>query len=430
MDESTPRILIAEDSPLQRKQLEYILRKEAYDVIVSKNGKEAFDAALMHIPDLIITDLIMPGLDGYELSHKVKSTGTLKEIPIILLTNLSEPQDVIKGLEAGVDNFIIKPYEREFLLSRVNYVLENKKIRQLQNIDSDLGLEVILNEKKYFINANRIQIMDLLLSTYENAIKTNEELKVANRSLTELHKELLQKNSELEKLNQEKDKFLRMAAHDIRNPISAMLSWGNMIQDELTERDDSRLVTTIDLLRRSGGLVITLLNELLDLAVIESGKLKLVKTEFDLIEVVDQVKMMHKSMADKKSIEIVIDSPDKQITVIADRTKIEQVLNNLVTNAIKFSYPRKTVEIIIDETSQGVKISVRDEGQGIPEEEINKLFTPFGKTSVQPTAGESTTGLGLSIVKKIIDAHNSKIFVDSKVGKGTTFYFNITSAAK
>lgn len=430
MDDSTPIILIAEDSSLQRKQLEYILKKENYNVISSKNGKEAFEAASKNIPDLVITDLIMPGLDGYELCHKIKTTTHLKKIPVILLTNLSEPQDVIKGLEAGVDNFITKPYERQFLLSRVNYVLENNKIRQMQNIDSNLGLELILNGKKYFISADRIQIMDLLLSTYENAIHTNEELKIANRTLTELHKELLQKNSELEKLNQEKDKFLRMAAHDIRNPISAMLSWGNMIQDELRESDDSRLVTTIDLIRRSGGLVITLLNELLDLAVIESGKLKLVKTEFNLVEVVDQVKMMHKSMADKKSIEIVIDAPDKQIDVIADRTKIEQVLNNLVTNAVKFSYPKTTVKIIIEQTKRDVKISVSDEGQGIPADELDKLFTPFGKTSVKPTAGESSTGLGLSIVKKIIDAHNSKIYVASEIGQGTTFYFNITSAAK
>ncbi|MCO6472775.1 MAG: hybrid sensor histidine kinase/response regulator [Melioribacteraceae bacterium] len=430
MDDSTPIILIAEDSSLQRKQLEYILKKENYNVISSKNGKEAFEAASKNIPDLVITDLIMPGLDGYELCHKIKTTTHLKKIPVILLTNLSEPQDVIKGLEAGVDNFITKPYERQFLLSRVNYVLENNKIRQMQNIDSNLGLELILNGKKYFISADRIQIMDLLLSTYENAIHTNEELKIANRTLTELHKELLQKNSELEKLNQEKDKFLRMAAHDIRNPISAMLSWGNMIQDELREGDDSRLVTTIDLIRRSGGLVITLLNELLDLAVIESGKLKLVKTEFNLVEVVDQVKMMHKSMADKKSIEIVIDAPDKQIDVIADRTKIEQVLNNLVTNAVKFSYPKTTVKIIIEQTKRDVKISVSDEGQGIPADELDKLFTPFGKTSVKPTAGESSTGLGLSIVKKIIDAHNSKIYVASEIGQGTTFYFNITSAAK
>ncbi|MBZ0177844.1 MAG: hybrid sensor histidine kinase/response regulator [Melioribacteraceae bacterium] len=430
MDDSTPIILIAEDSSLQRKQLEYILKKENYNVISSKNGKEAFEAASKNIPDLVITDLIMPGLDGYELCHKIKTTTHLKKIPVILLTNLSEPQDVIKGLEAGVDNFITKPYERQFLLSRVNYVLENNKIRQMQNIDSNLGLELILNGKKYFISADRIQIMDLLLSTYENAIHTNEELKIANRTLTELHKELLQKNSELEKLNQEKDKFLRMAAHDIRNPISAMLSWGNMIQDELREGDDSRLVTTIDLIRRSGGLVITLLNELLDLAVIESGKLKLVKTEFNLLEVVDQVKMMHKSMADKKAIEIVIDAPDKQIDVIADRTKIEQVLNNLVTNAVKFSYPKTTVKIIIEQTKRDVKISVSDEGQGIPADELDKLFTPFGKTSVKPTAGESSTGLGLSIVKKIIDAHNSKIYVASEIGQGTTFYFNITSAAK
>lgn len=425
MHDSSQKILIAEDSPLQRRQLESILTNENYKVISAKNGKEAYEAALSHLPDLVITDLIMPGMDGYELCSKLKLSPQLKGLPVILLTNLSEPQDVIKGLESGADNFITKPYERDYLLSRVNYVLANKKIRESQKGESNLGIEVILNSKKYFINADRLQIMDLLLSTYENAIHTNDELKFANRSLVELHKELLNKNSQLEKLNQDKDKFLRMAAHDIRNPVSALLSWGNMIKDELTDNDDSRLVNTIDLIRRSGELIINLLNELLDLAVIESGNLVLTRTEFKLNEVVEQVIMMHKSIAEKKSIDLVANIPEDEIIVSADRTKIEQVLNNLTTNAIKFSYPEKSVEIILEKIKSKVRITVKDHGQGIPDDELGKLFVPFSKTSVLPTAGETSTGLGLSIVKKIIDAHNSKIFVESKIGEGTSFYFDI-----
>ncbi len=180
-------ILIAEDSPTQREQLEYLLKDNGYEVVAATNGKEALAAARQRQPALIISDVLMPELDGYGLSKAIKSDETLKSIPVILVTTLSDPQDVILGLECGADNFIRKPYEERYLLSRIEYLLMNLELRKNQRMQ--VGVEINLGGEKHFITAERQQILDLLISTYEQAVHINEELKAREKELA--HSNLL-----------------------------------------------------------------------------------------------------------------------------------------------------------------------------------------------------------------------------------------------
>jgi len=175
-------ILIAEDSPTQREQLEYLLKEHGYAVVAAANGKEALDAARQRRPALIISDIVMPELDGYGLCKAIKSDPKLKGIPVILVTTLSDPQDVIRGLECGADNFIRKPYEERYLLSRIEYLLMNLELRKNQKMQ--MGVEIDLGGQKHFITAERQQILDLLISTYEQAVHINKELKARERDLT------------------------------------------------------------------------------------------------------------------------------------------------------------------------------------------------------------------------------------------------------
>lgn len=174
-------ILIAEDSHTQAQKLRYTLENHKYAVTVTYDGKEALDSIRHHRPDIVISDVLMPGIDGYELCRKIKSSRDLNDIPVILLTQLSEPQDIIKGLECQADHFITKPYNDDYLLSHIQYVLVNKELRK--NSMADLGIEIFFAGQKHFLTSDRMQILDLLFSTYEAVLQKNEELEKANREL-------------------------------------------------------------------------------------------------------------------------------------------------------------------------------------------------------------------------------------------------------
>ncbi|MBI3067868.1 MAG: EAL domain-containing protein [Betaproteobacteria bacterium] len=174
-------ILIVEDSPTQAEQLRHLLEERDYAVTVAADGRQGLEAARRRKPALIISDILMPELDGYGLCKAVKSDEKLKDVPVILVTTLSDPQDVIRGLESGADNFIRKPYDENYLLSRVDYLLMNLELRKTQKIQ--LGAEISLGGRKHFITAERQQILDLLISTYEQAVYINQELKTREKEL-------------------------------------------------------------------------------------------------------------------------------------------------------------------------------------------------------------------------------------------------------
>ncbi|WP_082885343.1 MULTISPECIES: PAS domain S-box protein [Methylomonas] len=176
-------ILIAEDSRTQAEQLRFLLEQHGYRVSVAADGRQALMAAQAQKPDLIISDIMMPGMNGYALCKAIKSDENLKETPVILVTSLSDTEDVIRGLECGADNFILKPYNESYLLNRVQFVLLNKEINQSRRLG--MGVEIFFNGQQHFITSDRMQILNLLLSTYEAAIQRNRELSLARQSLSE-----------------------------------------------------------------------------------------------------------------------------------------------------------------------------------------------------------------------------------------------------
>jgi two-component system cell cycle response regulator len=174
-------ILVVEDSLTQAEKLKFILEKNAYRISIAKDGLEALDIIKTDIPDLVITDILMPKMDGYKLCEILKNHEKYKSIPVILLTSLSDQKDVITGLKAKADNFITKPYNEDFLLSRIQHMLINLELRR--NKISEIGIEVYFAGEKHFINSERIQIIDLLLSTFENAVQKTKELEETNKNL-------------------------------------------------------------------------------------------------------------------------------------------------------------------------------------------------------------------------------------------------------
>jgi len=180
------KILLVEDSSTQALKLQHILEESGFSVNMAKDGAEGMDRVRTSPPDIVITDIMMPVMDGYELCSRIKADEALRRIPVILLTTLSFPEDILKGLKCGADNFITKPYEPSHLVSRIEYILANQKLRQ--GVTSDMAIEIAFGGQQYVLTSDRIQILDLLLSSFETAVRKNIELEEANRKLREAAK--------------------------------------------------------------------------------------------------------------------------------------------------------------------------------------------------------------------------------------------------
>ena len=226
----------------------------------------------------------------------------------------------------------------------------------------------------------------------------------------------------LKELNKLKDTYLGIAAHDLRNPLSSIRGMSQMLVE--MELDDGTKRSFLESIYRVSNQMLTLVNDLLDVSVIESGKFDLRLTEENLSKLAKERAELVAGSAEKKQIKLTTDLQEVSNSLF-DPDRMRQVIDNLLTNAIKFSPAGTTVDVACRQTKQTLEISVADQGPGIPSEDIDKLFGTFQKLSVQPTAGEKSTGLGLSIVKKIVDAHGCEITVDSKVGKGSVFTVRI-----
>jgi len=189
-------ILIVEDSPTQSMRLQHVLERHEYVVRPTRNGREALQALDERLPMLVITDINMPEMDGYELCQRIKDDPKMKELPVILLTSLSDPKDILRGLECGADNFVVKPYDEEFLLSRIQYVLANLELRRRSA--GQQATEIFFAGHRYQLTNERIHSIDLLLSTYETAVQKNNELSKAKEKLEAQAEQLREKNEEMQ----------------------------------------------------------------------------------------------------------------------------------------------------------------------------------------------------------------------------------------
>jgi signal transduction histidine kinase len=230
---------------------------------------------------------------------------------------------------------------------------------------------------------------------------------------------------QLLELNELKNKFLGMAAHDLRNPLSTIKGYLELfLADALGELTDDQREVLIDM-NQSSDVMLGLINDLLDVTAIETGNLQLKRESTEIGDLLHTVQVSLRVLAHAKSIEVNLDFPRTLPLLHIDQARIKQVLTNLITNALKYSFSHTTVTLSVRVFEKELWIAVKDEGQGIPVEEMKHLFKDFSRTSVKPTAGEKSIGLGLAITRRIVEAHGGIIWVDSVMGKGSTFTFSL-----
>ena len=418
------KILIVDDSPTQAKRLEHLLAAHGYRVFVSKNGSEALDHILAHHPDLVISDILMPEMDGFELCRQVRRIEEVKSLPIILLTNLNDPADVLHSLEAGADYFISKPYNNRLLLSRISATLQRNGACYEEGSNGEVTLSY--RGQGYAINATKAQIIDLLLATYELAADKNQELLSAKQALSELNQELEQRVRErtaaleaetAERLQaveelRKKDEILmqqsRQAAlgemigniaHQWRQPLNAV---GLLVQDIALcyeydnfskEYLDSSTKKIMKLIRHMSQTI----DDFRNFFTPEKEKV-----QFDLGKTVAKTLALVEGSLSDKGIRIQTSAQDAPV-LTGYPSEFSQVLLNILNNA-KDAFSGRTIDDpfvsvrVFTENGRAV-VTIADNAGGIPEEIIGRIFEPYFTTKEQGKG----TGIGLYMSKNIVE---------------------------
>jgi signal transduction histidine kinase len=397
-------ILIAEDSATQREQLRHVLEERGYSVTAAANGKAALDAARRRKPTVIVTDVVMPEMDGYALCKAVKSDDALKDIPVILLTTLSDARDVLHGLECGADNFIRKPYHGEYLVQRIDYLLMNLELRRNQRMR--MGIEITLGGQRHFITAERQQILDLLISTYEQATYINRELEAANRELGAANKEL--------------ESFSYSVSHDLRAPLRAIDGYSRMLEEDHSGMLDDEGKRRLASIRESSLRMDRLIDGLL--AFSRFGRQALVNTSFDTGALVREVLAELRVAEDHPEAAVVLGELPPSW---GDRSLLKQVWTNLVSNAVKYSSgrPAPRVEIAGSEAGDAAVYRVSDNGAGFDMRYYDKLFGVFQRLHAEKEF--PGTGVGLAIVQRVVTRHGGRAWAEGRPGEGAEFFFSL-----
>lgn len=368
-------ILIVDDRPENLLVLEELLQQPGRTFIRATSGNEALRNVLKYPIGLILLDVQMPDMDGFEVVSLLKANPATRDIPVIFLTAINkEEKYVLKGLEGGAIDYLYKP---------LNPAITKAKIQ-----------------------------------VFEQLYQSQFQIKKTNRELTDL-------NGKLNDLNEQKNYLLGMAAHDLRNPVAVISQTSEILLLELEKSLTPEQVRFIENIQRSSHYMLHLLEDLLDVSKIEAGKLSLNIRLTDIHDLIVSSTELNGHLAEKKNIRIERREDIQTLHVYLDPVKIEQVINNLLSNAIKFSPAGTTIHMEATEDNNQLMVRIQDAGPGIPEHEKKKLFKAFQTTSVQATAGEKSTGLGLMISERIIRAHGGTIGVDSVPGRGSAFYFQL-----
>ena len=593
-------ILVIDDSPTQLEQLEHILEGASYRVTTANSGASAFERIAEHLPGIVISDIVMPGMSGYEVCRRIKDGKATRKIPVILLTSLMETEDILSGLESGADYYVTKPFENDHILGLISRIVSRHTPHA--TLYPEMEIEVPFKEGERTIKVNSSQILSLLLSSYEAAVIRNKELlqteeklrnlndhleDLVNSRTAELRNEILERehaetnmhaseiryrrlfeaakdgilildsetgtivdanpfivsllgsrkedvlgkeiwdlgffrdrtisretfselqqheyvryedlpleasdgrkldvefvsnvyavdkekviqcnirdisdrvaasreikklNTELEgkvlartaelrsanealqiaklaaeKASQAKSEFLATMSHEIRTPMNAIIGFSTLaLKTDLAPNQKEY----IEKINGAGMSLLNTLNDILDFSKIEAGRLQLERIEFSLEKVLDSVISINAQRAHEKNLEFILEvSPDIPRDLVGDPHRLQQILINLLGNAMKFTQEGEVeLQLKLLEKSDAktqIQFSVRDTGIGISKEQTGKLFQPFSQLDASMSRKFGGSGLGLSIVHRLVEMQGGRLWVESEPGKGSTFNFSL-----
>ena len=371
-------ILVVDDTPDNLTLMSNLLKRD-YKVKVADCGEKALQiAASEAAPDLILLDVMMPGMDGYEVCQRLKDDPQTRSIPVIFLSAKAGGEDERRGLELGAEDYITKPICAPIVMARVKN--------------------------------------HLALKAMEDCLRENNRALENARSLAE-------------QANRAKSEFLSSMSHELRSPLNAILGFAQLLDSDTPPPTPAQRTSLAHILQ-AGWHLLTLINEILDIAKIESGQVAMALEPVPLADVMHECQTMMAPQAQQRGIHIAFSHVDTPGLVMADRTRLKQILINLLSNAIKYNRKSGTVEVMCTARGmQGLRISIKDSGAGLSAEQVGQLFQPFNRLG-QEKGAEEGTGIGLVVVKRLVELMGGVVGVESIVGVGSVFWFELPCAAE
>ncbi len=407
-------ILVVEDSATQAHKLRHLLSQHFKRVTVSAHGEEALAVMESDPPSVVVSDVNMPVMDGYELCRRIKADARFTTVPVILITALTDPSEAIKGLQCGANGFLTKPYEEGHLLARLQFLLTNPGLRQPRDdVHPEAGVEFLYGGKKYFIASERERVLDLLLSTYELAIWKNRELQTISEKFEAQTRELQRSNRELEQ-------FASVTSHDLQEPLRMVTSYLTLLErragDRLNDKEKTFLHFAVDGGTRMQQMIVDLL------AYARVGLRDHPSDAVDLQAVLERALANLEVARAETGARI---TTDPMPTLCVEAPRFSQLFQNLVGNALKFTAPGRIPEVHVGCHREGADwhFFVRDNGIGIPTRDFDRVFVLFQR--LHSRHEYPGTGIGLSLCQKIVESHGGRIWVESEEGKGTTIHFTV-----
>ena len=360
------KILIVDDVVSNVLLLKILLTNEKFQVVTASNGNMCIEQARKEKPDLILLDVMMPDISGYDAAVILKKDPETQDIPIIFLTALNSPSDLVKGFQVGANDFLTKPFNKEELLMRVMHQIE-------------------------------------LVAAKKTIIRQNEELKrtISNR-----------------------DKMYSVIAHDLRSPMASIRMVLNLVVNVVSrEVVGDEVFDLLDKANRESEDVHDLLDNLLKWTKSQTGRLNVVMQDIDLDDIVPGVVDIFRMIAEIKGIKIEYLSGDEQLVVRGDNDMLKTIIRNFISNAVKFTPDGKNIEVFCNREGDFARISVRDHGVGIAPERVQDIFHN-GETTYG-TGGEEGSGLGLQLCQDFARKIGGDVRVESTLGEGSTFSFTV-----
>lgn len=479
-------ILVIDDTPENLYLLSSMLTERGYTVRSVTKGSNGLRGAQAAPPDLILLDVRMPEMDGYEVCRQLQQNDRTREIPVIFISASGEVLDKVKAFTAGGVDYITKPFQVEEVLARIETHLMLRQLRaQLEIQNAQLQQEIrerIAAEEKFakafraspspiailtlaeqkFIEVNQsflkmsgyaeAEILNrsvaelnlLTINTYEQMVHHFQEKGVLKNQEFEIHTKygevrtvllsmeqielagiscVLNIVNDITEYKRLENEFISLVSHELRTPLNSLIGSLDLLKTgklgSLSDKGQQILSIAISNSVR----LIRLVNDILDLERIKSGKITMQKVKCQADDLLTQAIEAMRMMAEQAKISLHCEAITAEFW--ADPDRLLQMLTNLLSNAIKFSEPEQTIWLRAQLQSDQLQIQVEDQGRGIPAEQLRRIFEPFQQVDASDSRQKGGTGLGLAICRSIVEQHHGQIWVESTLGQGSTFHIRL-----